>query len=131
MKFKACWSSPVQGIQYTEIDAINAVAAKQQMESLYGNIPGFSIAYVSCVMDEKKYPENSQFTHNTISNVDEDFDDDTPLSVFVGTGFVLVGIIIAFLGLFNLPQGLIALIIGGGLGFLGMKITFWMNDRGW
>jgi len=42
-----------------------------------------------------------------------------------------IGAFIALIGLFSLPSGIIALVIGGLIGWGGMQLGFWISDRGW
>jgi hypothetical protein len=61
MKYKIDWSSPRQGIQSTTVDAINTFAVREQVESMYAHIDGFSFISVSPIFEKKKYsrPEES------------------------------------------------------------------------
>jgi hypothetical protein len=128
MKFKIAWSSPRQGIQSTTVDAINTFAAQEQVESMYAHIDGFRFISVSPVFDKKEYSEPEQFesSHNESSGGDGD-----DLSVTIGGAAIGFGALIAVAGLFFLPVGIVAMIIGGAIGFLGMKLAEFLSDRGW
>jgi len=130
MKYKVDWSSPRQGIQSTMVDALNMTAAKEQVDSMYAHIDGFKVFCVSPVFEkEKTYQsyEQQPIKVQLVESSDVGSDDD--ISATIAAGFIIVGGILIFLGMFNLPVGIFAMILGGGLGWLGWKIGCWMNDK--
>jgi hypothetical protein len=129
MKFKIAWSSPIQGIQYTTVDALNTFAAREQFESMYGNIEGLSIISIGPVFDKKEYsePEESYNVQSESSGGESDYD----FSAVIGGGSIAAGFFIAIFGLFTLPTGIIAMVVGGAVGWVGWKLACWLSDRGW
>jgi hypothetical protein len=129
MKYKVAWSSPRQGIQSTTVDALNVFAAQEQVESLYAHIDGFKIISTSPVFEkqERSEPEQSYTPESSSSGGGEPDD----FSTMIGGGaFALGGFIILF-GLFTLPSGIGAMLIGGAIGWFGWKLACWLSDKGW
>ena len=52
-------------------------------------------------------------------------------STMIGGGAIAAGFFIALFGLFTLPTGIIAMVIGGAVGWIGWKVACWLSDRGW
>lgn len=127
MKFKVNWSSPHQGIQKTTIDAINPFAAREQIKSMYAHIDGFNIISISPISDKKESNQSqSSYTSQSSSGGSS-----SELSSVIGGGAFAVGFFIALFGLFTLPTGILAMIIGGAVGWVGWKVACWLSDRGW
>lgn len=126
MKYKVAWSSPTQGIKSTTVDAINISAAQEQVESMYANIDGFSLISTSPVFDREEYSEPSDSGQSYSESGGGD-----SLSTVIGGGAIFIGAVIVFAGFFFLPAGILAMIVGGLVGWLGMKLGFWLSDRGW
>jgi hypothetical protein len=131
MKYKVAWSSPRQGIQSTTVDAINVFAAQEQVESMYAHIDGFRLISTSPVFDKKEQPEQQQSYSSTPSNSSSSGGDGDDFSTMIGSAAIFAGVIIALFGLFTLPTGIIAMVLGGLVGWLGMKLAFWLSDKGW
>ena len=129
MKYKVSWNSPRQGIQSTEVDALGPMQAQEQVESMYAGVDGFRINHVTPVFDKKEYSEPSQSRSSQSSDDGGIYFDS--VSEFVATVGIMGGILVALFGLFTLPAGIIAMVIGGGLGWLGWKLGCWMQDKGW
>jgi len=129
MKYKVSWNSPRQGIQSTEVDALGPMQAQEQVESMYAGVDGFRINHVTPLFYKKEYSEPSQ-SHSSQSSDDGGIDFDS-VSEFVATAAIMAGGLVALFGLFTLPAGIIAMVIGGGLGWLGWKLGCWMQDKGW
>lgn len=127
MKFKINWNSPTQGTQSTTVDAINTFAAQEQFDSMYGGISGLNVISISPIFDKEEYSESEQF-YSSESSGGESSDS---LSSVIGGGAITLGIVVAFAGLFFLPVGILAMIVGGAIGWLGMQLGFWLSDRGW
>jgi len=109
MKYKVDWTSPTQGVRSTTVDALTLNTAREQVESMYRDLKGFKVVCISPVFEKKEYEEPE--TYSTSSQSD--------------------GAFIALIGLFSLPSGIIALVIGGLIGWGGMQLGFWISDRGW
>jgi hypothetical protein len=129
MKYKVAWSSPRQGIQSTTVDALNTFAAQEQVESMYAHIDGFRLISTSPVFD-KKEPESSYDDYEP-SYTEESGGDDDDFSVMIGGGAIALGGFIILFGLFTLPSGIGAMLLGGAIGWLGWKLACWLSDRGW
>ena len=127
MKYKVSWNSPIQGIQSTTVDAINTFAAREQVESMYAHIDRFNIISISPVF-EKKESTQSQTTYTSQSSSGGSSDD---FSTVIGGAALAGGFFIALFGLFTLPTGIVAMAIGGAVGWVGWKIACWLSDRGW
>jgi len=128
MKYKVAWSSPRQGIQSTTVDAINTFAAQEQVESIYAHIDGFRFISVTPVFDKKEpetYDDEPSYTESSSGGDDDD------LSTIIGGGALALGGFIALFGLFTLPTGIIAMVVGGAVGWLGWKVACFLSDRGW
>lgn len=129
MKYKVDWTSPTQGIRSTTVDALNMTAAREQVESMYAHIKGFNAFCVSPVFDREEQPEQQQSSSRSYSNsggggIDE-------LSTLIATAGFFVGGGAFLLGLFTLPSGIVAMVIGGAVGWVGWKVACWLSDRGW
>jgi hypothetical protein len=130
MKFKVAWSSPRQGIQSTTVDALGIMQAQEQVESLYAHIDGFRLISTSPVFEKKEYSESQQSYSSESSYTPSSSGDDDFSATVAGVGLFVGGCIILF-GLFTLPLGIGAMIIGGGIGWLSWKLAGWLSDRGW
>ena len=127
MKYKIAWSSPTQGIQSSTVDAINTFAAKEQFESMYGQIDGLNVISISPLFEEEEYSEPEQ-SYSSGSSSGESSDS---LSSVIGGGAFFVGFVIVIFGMFSLPTGIVAMIVGGAVGWIGWKVACWLSDRGW
>ena len=129
MKYKVDWTSPRQGIQHTTVEALNLTAAKEQVESMYAHIEGFKTFCVSPVFEkqERSEPEQS-YSSSYESSGGGDSDD---FSTMIGGAALAAGGFIALFGLFTLPAGIVAMVIGGVVGWIGWKVACWLSDRGW
>lgn len=130
MKFKVAWTSPRQGIQSTTVDALNTFAAQEQVESMYAHIDGFRLISTSPVFEKKERSEpqqsySSESSYNSSSGSDDDFS-----ASIGGAGLFVAGCLILF-GLFTLPTGIGAMLLGGVIGWLSWKVACWLGDRGW
>jgi hypothetical protein len=128
MKFKIAWCSPTQGIQSTTVDALNSFAAREQVESMYAHIDGFSFISVSPVFEnnESQSPRTSESSYTESSGGGiEDF------STMIGSGAIAAGGFIILFGMFTLPTGIVAMVVGGAVGWVGWKLACWLSDRGW
>ena len=129
MKYKVDWTSPRQGIQHTTVEAISLTAAKEQVESMYAHIEGFNAYCVSPVFEKKEYSQPQQSSNSdSSSSVGGEVDDP---STMIASIAILGGFAMAFYGLFTLPTGIVAMIIGGAVGWVGWKLACWLSDRGW
>jgi hypothetical protein len=131
MKYKVVWNSPRQGIQSTTVDALGPMQAEEQVESMYAHIDGFRINHVAPVFEKKEYSQPEQSYSSESSYSESSSSDDDDFSTMIGAGaFALGGFIILF-GLFTLPSGIGAMLLGGAIGWLGWKVACWLSDRGW
>lgn len=129
MKYKIVWNSPLQGSQSTIVDAINTFAAREQFNSMYGEIKGLNVVSISPVFEKKEHLEPQQsYNYSSESSGGGSGDD---FSTIIGGGAIALGFFIALFGLFTLPVGIIAMVIGGGVGWIGWKLACWLSDRGW
>ena len=129
MKYKVDWISPRQGYISTTVDALGPMQAEEQVESMYAHIDGFRVNCVSPVFEKEEYSEpeesyGSEYSGSTGGDVDD-------FSVMIASVGVLGGIAIGLYGLFTLPNGIVAMVIGGAIGWIGWKIGCWLSDRGW
>ncbi len=132
MRFKVDWTSPKQGIRSTTVEAINMTAAKEQVESMYAGIEGFNAFCISPVFDNFKPSKHQQEQESrTIPNSTSEGSDDESLSTSIGGLAITLGAAIALLGLLTMPLGIFAILAGSAVGWLGMKLAFWLGDRGW
>ena len=128
MKYKVNWSSPLQGIQSTTVDALNMGAAREQVESMYAHVDGFRFTSVVPVFEKEEYEETEEsYSYETSSSSGEPDDPST----MIATLGIMGGIVVTLYGLFTLPTGIIAMVIGGVIGWVGWKLGCWLSDRGW
>lgn len=130
MKYKVDWTSPRQGIQHTTVEAINLSAAREQVESMYAHIDGFKAYCVSPVFDKKEELQSSSSEYSSSNSDSVGGEPDDPSTIIAG-GSVALGIAVILYGMFTLPAGILAMIIGGAIGWLGWKAGCWLSDRGW
>lgn len=130
MKYKVDWTSPRQGIRSTTVEALGLNQAKEQVESMYGNIEGFKVYCVSPVFEKQESTSshgdvsiNNSHTYSSSSGMGD-------ISGVVGTLSLFAGGVIAIFGLITLPSGIVALVVGGTVGFLGMKLSYLLSDKG-
>ncbi len=131
MKYEVRWSSPTQGTRSTVVDALTLSTAQEQVESMYANIKGFNVIYVTPVFDKKEQPEVSESYSSSSSYESSDVDQNSSFSDVIGGASIFAGAVIFLFGLFYLPAGIIAMVVGGAVGFFGMKLAFLMSDKGW
>jgi len=128
MKFEVKWTANNQGIESDYVESLNNFGAEAQVVSMRGNMPGFRVIGVYGVRESSN--DNSHSTPTT-SNTQDGIFDDEELSTMVAATSVTAGGLIAIVGLFMLPVGIIAGVIGGLVGWLGWKLATWLQDRGW
>jgi hypothetical protein len=132
MKYKVDWSSPRQGIRSTVVDALGPMQAQEQVESMYAHIEGFRFISTSPVFEKKEQPEQQQSYSSGSSNSDVssggDVDD---FSTMIGAGSFFIAAIAILFGLFTLPTGIGAMLVGGAIGWFGWKLACWLSDKGW
>jgi hypothetical protein len=49
----------------------------------------------------------------------------------VGTAAFFVAGVAFIFGLFTLPTGIGAMLVGGAIGWFGWKLACWLSDKGW
>jgi hypothetical protein len=131
MKYKVVWNSPRQGIQSTTVDALGPMQAEEQVESMYAHIDGFRINHVTPVFEKQERSEPQQSYSSSSSSESSGGGSDDDFSTMIGGGALAAGFFIALFGLFTLPTGIIAMVIGGAVGWIGWKVACWLSDRGW
>jgi hypothetical protein len=130
MKYKVVWNSPRQGIQSTTVDALGPMQAEEQVESMYAHIDGFRINHVSPVFEKKEYSEPEQ-SYSSESSYSESSSSDDDFSASIGGAGLFVAACLILFGLFTLPSGIGAMLLGGAVGWLSWKMACWLGDRGW
>jgi hypothetical protein len=130
MKYKVSWNSPRQGIQSTTVDALGPMQAQEQVESMYAHIDGFRLISTSPVFEKKEQPEQQQFYSSESSNNDSSGGVDS-FSTLIGAASFFIAAIAILFGLFTLPTGIGAMLVGGAIGWLGWKLACFLSDRGW
>lgn len=128
MKYKVDWYSPKQGPRSTEVEAISSYAAKEQVDSMFGEIEGYKSYSVVAVFEEKS--QNNNLSENYNSHTPSSSDSDDFSATITGVGFLVAGIAILW-GLFTLPTGIGAMLLGGAIGWLSWKLGCWLSDHGW
>ena len=131
MKYKVSWNSPRQGIRSTTVDALGPMQAQEQVESMYAHIDGFRINHVSPVFEKKEYSEPEQSYSSESSYSDSTGGEIDDFSTMIGTAAFFVGGAAFLWGLFTLPSGIGAMLVGGAIGWFGWKLACWLSDRGW
>jgi hypothetical protein len=131
MKYKVDWSSPRQGIQSTTVEALGPMQAKEQVNSMYAHIEGFNAFCVSPVFEKQERSEPQQSYSSSSSSESSGGGSDDDFSTMIGGGALAAGFFIALFGLFTLPTGIIAMVIGGAVGWIGWKVACWLSDKGW
>jgi hypothetical protein len=132
MKYKVDWTSPRQGIRSTTVDALGPMQAKEQVESMYAHIEGFNAFCVSPVFEKKEYSEPQESYSSGSSNNDSSSGGDgDSFSTMIGAGAFFIAAIAILFGLFTLPSGIGAMLVGGAIGWFGWKLACFLSDRGW
>ena len=130
MKYKVAWSSPRQGIQSTTVDALGIMQAREQVESMYAHIDGFNFISASPVFEKQKTYESYGQQPIKVELVESSGSDDDLSAGIGGAGLFVAACFILF-GLFTLPTGIGAMLLGGAIGWLSWKLACWLGDRGW
>jgi hypothetical protein len=133
MKYKVSWNSPSQGIQSTTVDALGPMQAEEQVKSLYAHIKDFRMISVSPVFEKRESYETEPSWQSDSSPYDNDSDSEYDGDVsagIAGVGIFIAGCVI-LVGLFTLPVGIGAMIIGGAIGWLSWKLGEWLYGKGW
>lgn len=127
MNYTIRWSAPKQGTKSTEIDAINAFAAREQFNSLYSEVEGINVISVTPTFksEELHRLQSESVTESEVG----DYDRDISFGILMFGSFGAL-ILIAY-GVFTAPGGIITMIIGGGLGFLTYKFADALATKGW
>ena len=128
MKYKVDWNSPSQGIQSTTVDALGPMQAKEQVNSMYAHIEGFGVYCVSPIFEKQERSEPQQSYSSGSQSSGGSHDD---FSTMIAGGSVVLGFFIALFGLFTLPVGILAMLVGGAIGWVGWKLADWLSDKGW
>lgn len=118
--YEVSWTSPTQGAVRTEVSALNTFAAREQVESMYAHVDGFSVVYVKPVTEEVSYVRENNYTQPSHYEAGSGFDS---WGEFVGTCIMLVAMAIILYGLFTLPNGLLFLILGALLAWVAIKVA--------
>jgi len=124
MKYEVKWTANNQVVESDYVESLNNSGARSQVESMRGNMPGFKVIGVYGVSDSNPNSTSTNVTHRE-SGIDDD------LSATIAGISVVAGGLVALIGLFMLPVGIIAGVIGGAIGWLGWKLADWLHDRGW
>jgi hypothetical protein len=130
MKYKVVWNSPRQGIQSTTVDALGPMQAEEQVESMYAHIDGFRINHVTPVFEKQTTHVSYGQQPIKVELVESSGSDDDFSASIGGAGLFVAGCLILF-GLFTLPSGIGAMLLGGAVGWLSWKVSCWLSDRGW
>jgi hypothetical protein len=131
MKYKVSWNSPRQGIQSTTVDALGPMQAQEQVESMYAHIDGFRLISTSPVFEKKETTSPKQsYTSTSVQSSSSSSDGDDFSTIIGAASFFIAAIAILF-GLFTLPTGIGAMLVGGAIGWLGWKLACFLSDRGW
>jgi hypothetical protein len=124
MKYNVKWSAAgLSPVNIQEVEALNPDAAKDVVQSMYGSTEDFRIINVSASSPDVDYS-----SYSSSSGVGGDADDP---STIIATGGIIGGVILVLFGLFTLPVGIFAMILGGAAGWLSWKLACWVSDRGW
>ena len=124
MKYNVKWSAAgLSPVNIQEVEALNPDAAKDVVQSMYGSTEDFRIINVSASSPDVDYS-----SYSSSSGVGGDADDP---STIIATGGIIGGVILVLFGLFTLPVGIFAMILGGAAGRLRWKLACWVSDRGW
>ena len=129
MKYKVDWNSPSQGIQSTIVEAIGISQAKEQVESMYAHVKDFRVFSVGYIPKKPDHSETER-SHNSGESYSSGGDIDD-FSTMIAGGSVVLGFFIALFGLFTLPVGILAMLVGGAIGWVGWKLADWLSDKGW
>ena len=124
MKYEVKWTANNQVVESDYVESLNNSGARSQVESMRGNMPGFKVLGVYGTRDSDSNSTSTNVTHRE-SGIDDD------LSATIAGISVVAGGLVALIGLFMLPVGIIAGVIGGAIGWLGWKLADWLHDRGW
>jgi len=121
--YEVNWTSPTQGVVRTEVSALNTFAAREQVESMYAHVDGFSVVYVKPVTEEVSYVRENNYTQPDQSSYYEAGSGFDSWGEFVGTCIMLVAMAIILYGLFTLPNGLLFFILGAFLAWVAIKVA--------
>lgn len=127
MKYEVKWTANNQVVESDYVESLNNFGAEAQVVSMRGSMPGFRVIGVYGVRESSNDNSHSTSTHSDT----QIFDSDDNLSTMVAATSVAAGGLVAIVGLFMLPVGIIAGVIGGAIGWLGWKLATWLQDRGW
>lgn len=116
--FEVRWIANGQSQNSITVDAFNAISAKDQVQSMYGNLPGFNVRYVDDITGCKKevYSEMyrpSEYSSSGFNSWGE----------FIGTCIGFVAVVPLIYGLFTMPSGIIFILIGAFLAWVAIQVA--------
>jgi len=127
MKYEVKWTAHNSLIQSDIVESLNGIGAQSQVESMRGSMPGFHIIGTYAYNEPIDYSSSNSST-STSSSEGYDMDFSANIVVF-GLG---VSALLFIWGLATISStGILAMILGGFIGWLAWKVGSWLADRGW
>ena len=127
MKYEVKWTANNNLIQSDIVESLNGIGAQSQVESMRGSMPGFHIIGTYAYNEPIDYSSSNSSTSASSS---EGYDMDFSANIVVlGLG---VSALLFIWGLVTISStGILAMILGGFIGWLAWKVGSWLADRGW
>jgi len=127
MKYEVKWTAHNSLIQSDIVESLNGIGAQSQIESMRGSMPGFRIIGTYAYNEPIDYSSSNNSTSTSSS---EGYDMDFSANIVVA-GFGAAALLIIW-GLTTISStGILAMILGGFVGWLAWKGGSWLADRGW
>ena len=129
MKYEVKWTAHNSLIQSDIVESLNGIGAQSQIESMRGSMPGFHIIGTYAYNEPVDY-SSSDSSNSTSSS--EGYGYDMDFSANIVTFGLGVAALLFIWGLATITStGILAMILGGFIGWLAWKVGTWLSDKGW
>jgi len=118
--FEVRWIANGQSQNSITVDAFSATAARDQVQTMYGNLPGFNVRYVDDITGYKKEVYSEMYKPSEYDSSSSGFDS---WGEFVGTCIGFIAAVPIIYGLFTMPSGIFFIAIGVFLAWVAIQVA--------